>query len=181
MKIGYARVSTLDQSPQLQIAALEAAGCERIFVDRASGSDRNRPQLACAMSALRRGDVLVCWKLDRIARSLSHLLELVDDVERRAATFRSVTETIDTSSAIGRLIFHQLGAFAEFERALIRERVTAGLKARRARGFKLGLPFVLTDAMVDGSAGSLTTRARALGVHRSTLARFLARRRSAAR
>ena len=136
MLIGYARVSTQDQSPALQLDALKAAGCERIFVEKASGAQRDRPELKSALDFARgdTGDVLVVWKLDRLARSLSQLIDTVDLLEKRGIGFRSLTEAIDTTSAGGRLVFHMFGAMAEFERSIIRERTRAGLDAARARG-----------------------------------------------
>jgi DNA invertase Pin-like site-specific DNA recombinase len=138
--IGYARVSTEDQTDDPQTAALRDAGCARVFRDTASGAARQRPELGRAMAALGRGDVLVVVRLDRLARSLSHLLELVEDLERRGVGFRSLGDPIDTTSAQGRLTLQILGAVAEFERQLIRERTRAGLAAARARGRRGGNP-----------------------------------------
>ena len=136
MLVGYARVSTQDQKPELQLDALRKAGCERIFSDKASGAQRDRPELSAALSYMRdgAGDVLVVWKLDRLARSLKQLIETVEDLGTRGIGFRSLTEAIDTTSAGGRLTFHIFGAMAEFERSIIRERTRAGLDAARARG-----------------------------------------------
>lgn len=138
--VGYCRVSTLDQNPELQLDALRAAGCTRIFVDHASGADRDRPELAKALAFVRKGEVLCAWKLDRLARSLLHLLEIVTDLEKRGVGFRILTGNIDTTTAAGRLMFNMIGAFAQFEKELIRERTMAGLAAARARGRIGGRP-----------------------------------------
>src|SRR5690349_18671463 len=136
--IGYARVSTLDQDPALQLDALSAAGCTKIFEDQASGARADRPGLQCALDHVREGDVLVVWKLDRLGRSLAHLLEVVTALEQRGVGFRSITEAIDTTTPGGRLVFHLFGALGQFERDLIRERTRAGLTAAAARGRKGG-------------------------------------------
>ena len=146
MLIGYARVSTHDQSPALQLDALKAAGCERVFTEKASGAQRDRPELAAALSFMRQGDSLVVWKLDRLARSLPQLIETVAHLEAKGIGFRSLTEAIDTTTAGGKLIFHIFGALAEFERSVIRERTRAGLKAARDRGRKGGRPPALSAA-----------------------------------
>lgn len=146
MLVGYARVSTQDQKPELQLDALTAAGCERLFVEHASGAQRERPELTAALDFIRSGagDVLVVWKLDRLARSLSQLIHTVEDLEKRGVAFRSLTEAIDTTTAPGRLVFHIFGAIAEFERSIIKERTRAGLNAARARGRRGGRPPALT-------------------------------------
>lgn len=146
MLIGYARVSTHDQNPALQLDALKAAGCERVFTEKASGAQRDRPELAAALSFMRQGDSLVVWKLDRLARSLPQLIETVAHLEAKGIGFRSLTEAIDTTTAGGKLIFHIFGALAEFERSVIRERTRAGLKAARDRGRKGGRPPALSAA-----------------------------------
>jgi DNA invertase Pin-like site-specific DNA recombinase len=140
MLVGYARVSTLDQNPALQTDALTGAGCERIFTEKASGAQRDRPELKAALDYLRQGDTLVVWKLDRLARSMRQLIETVEEMEQQGIGFRSLTESIDTTTPGGRLVFHIFGALAEFERAVIRERTSAGLVAARARGKKGGRP-----------------------------------------
>ena len=140
MLVGYARVSTLNQKPVLQTDALTSAGCERIFTEKASGAQRERPELKAALSYLRAGDTLVVWKLDRLARSMRQLIETVEDLQARRIELRSLTESIDTATPGGRLVFHIFGALAEFERAVIRERTRAGLQAARARGKKGGRP-----------------------------------------
>jgi DNA invertase Pin-like site-specific DNA recombinase len=138
MLIGYARVSTADQTNALQLDALKAAGVERIFTDTASGARADRPGLAKAVAALQPGDTLVVWRLDRAGRSLSHLLALIGGIESRGAHFRSLNDHIDTSSATGRLVFNVLGSLAQFERELTIERVNAGLAAAKARGQRMG-------------------------------------------
>lgn len=140
MLIGYARVSTHEQDCALQEDALKAAGCDVIFLETASGAKRNRPQLQAALYAMTEGDTLVVWRLDRLARSLRHLLETIDILESKGAKFRSLTEAIDTASSGGRLILAVMGAIAEFERSIISERTRAGLEAARLRGRKGGRP-----------------------------------------
>ena len=158
MLVGYARVSTQDQKPELQLDALRKAGCERIFSDKASGAQRDRPELSAALSYMRdgAGDVLVVWKLDRLARSLKQLIETVEDLGTRGIGFRSLTEAIDTTSAGGRLTFHIFGAMAEFERSIIRERTRAGLDAARARGRKGGRPPALSKKDVAAARAMLS-------------------------
>src|SRR5918998_6762537 len=142
MRTGYARVSTDDQTLNLQLDALNAAGCAQIFTDRVSGAKAERPGLTNALGHLRDGDTLVVWRLDRLGRSLPHLIETVTALAERGVGFQSLTEAIDTTHTGGRLIFHIFGALAEFERDLIRERTQAGLRAARARGRKGGHPRV---------------------------------------
>lgn len=144
-RIGYARVSTTDQDLALQRDALAAAECERVFQDRASGAKADRPGLAQAMAYARSGDVLVVWKLDRLGRSMSHLIDTVRDLDGRGIGLRSLTEQIDTTTPGGRLIFHVFGALGQFERDLIRERTRAGLKAAEARGRRGGRKPVVTE------------------------------------
>ena len=145
MLIGYARVSTHDQNLDLQKDALQKAGCEKIFVDEISGAKSARPGLEDAMVQLREGDVLVVWRLDRLGRSLQNLMELVAQLEEKKVDFRSLQETMDTSSSGGKLIFQVFGALAEFERNLIKDRTNAGLAAARARGRKGGRPQKLSE------------------------------------
>ncbi len=153
VQIGYARVSTLEQEMALQLDALRAAGCDRIFEDRASGAKTDRPGLAQAIAFVREGDVLVTWKLDRLARSLPHLIETVNQLEKSGAGLRSLTEAIDTTTPGGRLIFHVFGALAQFERDLIRERTRAGLSAAAARGRRGGRkPVVTADKLTRAKA-----------------------------
>jgi len=146
MLVGYARVSTQDQNPALQLDALKAAGCERVYTERASGAQRDRPELKAALDYMREGDTLVVWRLDRLARSIKQLIETVEGLEARKGGFRSLTEAIDTTTTGGRLIFHIFAALAEFERSVIRERTRAGLEAARARGRKGGRPRSLNAA-----------------------------------
>jgi DNA invertase Pin-like site-specific DNA recombinase len=174
--IGYARVSTADQNTALQVDALIQAGSSRIFEEAASGALKDRPQLKAAIDFLRPGDTLVVWKLDRLARSLSHLIETIDDLHKLGCGFRSLTESIDTGTAGGRLIFHIFGALAEFERSIIRERTIAGLQAARTRGRRGGRPKVLTDdRMIAVKAmlkdGKLTVREIAcqIGISEATI------------
>ena len=144
MVFGYARVSTTEQDESLQLDALDAAGCDRLMIDRASGAAADRPALAEMLDRLRPGDTVMVWRLDRLGRPLRHLIDAVADLERRGVTLVSLTEQIDTSSPGGRLVFHVFGAMAEFERDLIRERTQAGLAAARARGRTGGRPTVWT-------------------------------------
>jgi DNA invertase Pin-like site-specific DNA recombinase len=144
MLIGYARVSTYEQTLNLQRDALEKAGCTKIFTDTASGAQTERKGLEAALSYVRNGDTLIVWRLDRLGRSLPHLITTMTTLEERGIGFKSLTENIDTTTSGGKLIFHIFGALAEFERNLIRERTTAGLTAARARGKKGGRPQALT-------------------------------------
>ena len=143
--VGYARVSTIDQDPSLQLDALTAAGCVKIFEDRASGTRTDRVGLQAALDYVRDGDVLVAWKLDRLGRSLPHLIETVATLEQRGVGFRSITEAIDTTTSSGKLVFHLFGALGQFERDLIRERTRAGLTAAGARGRTGGRKPVVTE------------------------------------
>jgi len=179
--IGYARVSTSDQNLDLQVSALRATGCERIYTDQGvSGADFERPGLAAVLNDLRAGDMLVVWRLDRLGRSLVDLIRLVGDLGARQIEFRSLSEAIDTSSPGGRLVFHMLGAMAEFERSLISERTRAGMAAARARGRRIGRRPAMTqiqiqEARVAIRAGAVTVDAVAAqyGVHPRTLLRTL--------
>jgi DNA invertase Pin-like site-specific DNA recombinase len=144
--IGYSRVSTDDQDHALQTDALEKAGCIKVFSDTASGALDRRPHLDKALDYLRAGDTLVVWRLDRLGRSLPHLIATVTALEKRGIGFRSLTEGFDTTTPGGKLLFHVLGALAEFERNIIRERTRAGLEAARARGRKGGRRPKVTDA-----------------------------------
>jgi DNA invertase Pin-like site-specific DNA recombinase len=180
MLIGYARVSTADQNLDLQHDALARAGCERVFEDKLSGARDDRPGLAAALSHCRPGDVLVVYKLDRLGRTMRGLVELVADLAQRKIEFRSLSDGIDTTTTIGRFTFHLLGAIAEMERDLIRERTNAGLAAARARGRKGGRKAVLTATKLDAARALLQDRnrsvgevAKQLGVGRTTLYRAL--------
>jgi DNA invertase Pin-like site-specific DNA recombinase len=138
--IGYARVSTADQSPLLQTDALRAAGCSRLFAETASGALSERPRLKAVIDYLRPGDTLVVWKLDRLARSIKQLIETIEILHNMDCGFRSLTEAIDTTTPSGKLVFHIFGALTEFERNIIRERTLAGLASARARGRIGGRP-----------------------------------------
>src|SRR5918911_435349 len=143
MLIGYARVSTQDQTLDLQLDALKKAGCEKFYTDTASGAKEERKGLVEALYYAREGDVLVVWRLDRLGRSLRHLIETITLLNSRKIGFRSLTENIDTTTSGGKLVFHIFGALAEFERDIIRERTNAGLEAARARGRHGGRPKAL--------------------------------------
>jgi DNA invertase Pin-like site-specific DNA recombinase len=156
MIIGYARVSTQDQTPALQLDALAAAQCEQVFHEKAGGVSRERPELTACLRSMRAGDTLVVWKLDRLARSLKDLVEIIDDLQKRDVGFRSLTEAIDTTSTGGRLVFHIFGALAEFEHNLIRERTIAGLAAARARGRRGGRKPSMSKADIRKAAAMLS-------------------------
>ena len=147
MLIGYARVSTEEQSLKLQKSALHAAGCERIFEDQGvSGATANRPGLKALLEQMVSGDTLVVWRLDRLGRSLGHLIKTVNRLERNGIHFRSLTESIDTGSSGGKLVFHIMGAIAEFERSLISERTRAGMRVAQGAGRHVGRPPLLSPA-----------------------------------
>jgi len=176
--VGYARVSTLDQNPELQLDALKRACCKKVFQEKVSSSKEARPQLQAALDYLREGDTLVVWKLDRLARSMKQLIEAVDLLKSRGIGFRSLTEAIDTTSAAGELFFHIFGALAQFERSIIRERTNAGIKAALARGRKGGRPqkFMPGDlraalALLKDPEISVRAAAKRMGVSVSTLYR----------
>ena len=178
MLIGYARVSTADQQPHLQIDKLRDAGCEKLFEETASGAATDRPALRRAIEVARKGDILVIWKLDRLARSLKQLIETVEDLDRRGIELKSLTESIDTSSPGGKLMFHVFGALAEFERGVIRERTQAGLAAARARGRVGGRPRSINDDDIEAAKTLLKNPnitvaevADRLGISRATLYR----------
>lgn len=178
--IGYARVSTADQNLDLQRDALTAAGCRRIFADVASGKLTARPELDLALEFLRPGDTLAVWRLDRLGRSIRHLIEVVTALADREVGFRSLTEGMDTTTPSGRLLFHVFGALAEFERDLIRERTLAGLAAARARGRKGGRRAKLSPrqaavarTMYDAREHTVQQIADTLRVSRATIYRHL--------
>jgi DNA invertase Pin-like site-specific DNA recombinase len=180
--IGYARVSTQDQNLGLQVDALEKAGGEQIFQEKFTGKLRERPELSQCLRMLRQGDVLVVWKLDRLARSLKDLVEIVQDLHDREIGFKSLTESIDTTSSGGHLVFHIFGAVAEFEHDLIRERTITGLQATRARGRRGGRKPAMSDSGIRKAAAMLsdpnitkTEVAAHFGVTRTTLNSSLAR------
>jgi DNA invertase Pin-like site-specific DNA recombinase len=178
MRIGYARVSTDDQTLDLQRDALKRARCREIYEEQASGKNIGRPQLEGCLKSLRAGDTLVVWRLDRLGRNLADLVGLVAQFEQRKINFESLTEKIETCSPTGRLVFHVFAALAEFERNLIRDRTVAGLKAARARGRKGGRPVKLSAKEIKTIRGLLKTAdmpvgeiAARFGVARSTLYR----------
>jgi DNA invertase Pin-like site-specific DNA recombinase len=180
MLIGYARVSTHDQTPTLQQDALTQAGCSRIFTDTASGAKTERRGLDEALAYVRKGDSLVVWRLDRLGRSLPHLITTLTGVEERGIGFKSLTENIDTTTSSGKLIFHIFGALAEFERNLIRERTTAGLSAARARGRRGGRPKALRDkrvsiaqALYNNKQNSIAEICQTLKISKATLYRSI--------
>ena len=178
--LGYARVSTAEQDASLQLDALRAAGCLKVFTDKASGSLDRRPQLDRLLDQLRPGDTIVVWRLDRLGRSLKHLIALIEDLAEKDVGFRSLTEGMDTTTSGGKLVFQIFGALAEFERSLIRERTMAGLAAARSRGRVGGRPPVMTPEKIKVArqlyqAEDLTVEeiARTIGVSRKTVYRHL--------
>lgn len=180
MIVGYRRVSTDAQNLFLQEDALQKAGCERIFEDVASGTIDNRPGLSQAISFLKSGDVLVVWRLDRLGRSLRHLIEVINLLTNGGIGFRTLVEGIDTTTSQGRLTLHIFAALAEFERELIRDRTTAGLAAARARGRIGGRKHKLTDQQLQRASQLFTDRtlsveeiAKSLGISRATIYRNL--------
>jgi DNA invertase Pin-like site-specific DNA recombinase len=179
MFIGYARVSTADQTLDLQKDALEKAGCTKIFTDTASGAKAERTGLDEALNYVRSGDTLVVWRLDRLGRSLTHLIATITGLSDQHIGFRSVTENIDTTSSGGKLVFHIFGALAEFERDIIRERTQAGLTAARARGRKGGRPKALTpkkaqmaQALYNDKSNTIDEICKTLNISRATLYRY---------
>jgi DNA invertase Pin-like site-specific DNA recombinase len=182
MLIGYARVSTQDQDAAAQIAALESAGCERVFQEKASGGRWDRPELHRLLGQLRKGDVLVVWKLDRLSRSLKDVLAMMEKVDQAGAGFRSLTEAIDTTSPAGRMMMQIVGTFAEFERAMLRERTRSGLDAARTQG-RIGgrrpklKPHQQQEIVLLVNSGQKTAAdaARLFNVHPSTVSRILRR------
>jgi DNA invertase Pin-like site-specific DNA recombinase len=186
MLIGYARVSTDGQDHALQLDALRSVGCEKVFVETASGARADRPELSRAMEQARQGDTLVVWRLDRLARSLRHLIDLSEEMQRRGVALRSVTEAIDTGTSSGRLMFNILGALAQMEREIIVERTRAGLAAAAARGRRGGRPPAIDEAKLRAAKAMLASNsmtasevARQIGVSPSTLYRHLPGGRSA--
>lgn len=180
MLIGYARVSTEDQNLDLQNDALLQAGCDKIIEEKASGARTDRTGLDEALSFLRKGDTLVVWKLDRLGRSLQHLIKVVNELCENGIYFRSIQESLDTSSSGGKLIFHIFGALAEFERDVIRDRTKAGLAAARARGRVGGRPKLMNEkkvrlarTLMADHSNSIDDVCETLGVSRATLYRYL--------
>ncbi len=187
MLVGYARVSKeTGQDTATQLAALKAAGVERLYEEHASGGRWDRLELHRALDQLRRGDIFVVWKLDRLSRSLKDLLHLMEQIESAGAGFRSLTEAIDTTSSAGRMLMQMLGSFAEFERAMIRERTRAGLATARQEGRVGGRRPKLTErqraeiiVMIRSGQKSESEAARLFGVHPSTVSRLLTQQRHA--
>lgn len=180
MRLGYCRVSTDDQNSDLQIDALKKAGCRanKIYTDKISGSKAERPGLDALLKSLRKGDVVVVWRLDRLARSLKDLLAIVEQIKEAGANFVSLTESFDTSTPSGELIFNIFGSIAQFERQIIIERTKAGLKAARARGRKGGRKKALSPQQIKSAKKMLTSNdytigeiAEHFGINRSTLYR----------
>ena len=175
LKIGYARVSRDEQTLDLQTDALKAANCSRIYTDKASGALASRPGLDKALEQLRPCDTLVVWRLDRLGRSLKHLISVVEDLNAKGIGFASLTESIDTTTSNGKLIFHIFCSLAEFERNIIRERTMAGLAAARARGRKGGRKQAIAQKKIatvqhlaDTSTDSIADICKSLGISRST-------------
>ena len=183
MLIGYARVSTQDQTIHLQNDALEKIGCFKIFTDTASGAKTERKGLDEALAYVREGDMLVVWRLDRLGRSLKHLIETITNLNNRNIGFKSLTENIDTTTSGGKLIFHIFGALAEFERDIIRERTKAGLQAARARGRFGGRPkaktlnttkkVALAQSLYDNKTNTIDEICMTLNISRATLYRYI--------
>ncbi len=180
MKIGYARVSTDDQNPDLQLTALKRAGCGKIFTDKATGANTKRPELTKCLKTLKAGDVLTVWKLDRLGRSLRDLIALLDDLKPQSVAFRSLTEAIDTKTPTGRAMWQMVGILAELERSLIQERTKAGRAAAVARGVKMGRKRLLSAQQVAHARKLMEQGegpdnvAKSLFVSRRTLYRALA-------
>ncbi len=181
MLIGYARVSTDDQHLNLQHDALQKAGCEKVYSDQLSGATTERPGLSTVFEVLRPGDTLVIWRLDRLGRSLKHLIHMVEQLDKRQVGLKSLQENIDTTTSGGRLVFHLFGALAEFERTLIRERTQAGVNAARARGRLGGRPKLLESNKRElairlhrESKHSIAEICTMMGISKSTLYNYLA-------
>jgi DNA invertase Pin-like site-specific DNA recombinase len=183
MLVGYARVSTYEQNMRLQTDALNKAGCEKLFTDRVSGTGSDRPGLKASLEYVRKGDTLLIWRLDRLARSLKDLIAIIGGLEKRGIGFRSLQESMDTTTSGGRFVFHVFGALAEFERNLVRERTRAGLAAAHARGRKGGRPrkldaikIKLLYQLYDERKHTLKELCRILGISKPTLYTYLQRR-----
>src|SRR5947209_2287833 len=179
MLIGYARVSKTEQHLELQLDALNKVGCEQIFTDKITGSKTERKGLEEALSHLRKGDTLVVWRLDRLGRSLKHLIDTLKSFHEKGIEFKSLTENIDTSTPTGMFMFHLIGALAEFERNLIRERTIAGLEAARARGHNGGRPKVgetetkrMARKLYADKSNSIKDICKSLRISKATLYRY---------
>ena len=182
MRIGYARVSTLDQDNATQLAALKAAGCDLVFQEKATGGRWDRPELRRLLGQLRKGDVLVVWKLDRLSRSLKDVLNLMENIQQAGAGFQSLTEVIDTTSPGGRMMMQIVGAFAEFERAMLRERTRVGLENARKEGRIGGRRPKLKEnqqreiaQLVNSGTKTAADAARLFNVHPATISRLIKR------
>ncbi len=181
MKYGYARVSTEDQNPVLQLAALKKAGCKTVFKDEVTGAHVNRPALARCLKKLETDDTLIVWKLDRLGRSLRDLITMLDDFRSKGIRFKSLTEAIDTETPTGRAMWQMIGVLAELERSLIVERTRAGVKAARKRGVKFGQKPKLTPERLAhvrkliNQGTTPTQAAKMVGVSRATVYRALQR------
>ena len=180
MLIGYARISTSEQDTKVQVAALESAGCELVFREKASGGRWERPELHKLLGQLRKGDVLVVWKLDRLSRSLRDVLTIMERLQEKKAGFRSLTEAVDTTTPAGRMMMQMVGAFAEFERAMLKQRTKAGLDAARKEGRICGRRPKLKPQQQKEIVKLVTTgkktaadAARLFGVHPATVSRLL--------
>ncbi len=181
MKYGYARVSTEDQNPAMQLAALKKAGCKTVFKDEVTGAHVKRPALTRCLKTLKTGDTLIVWKLDRLGRSLRDLIHMLDDFKQQGIKFKSLTEAIDTETPTGRAMWQMIGVLAELERSLIVERTRAGVKAAQKRGVKFGRKAKLTPdrlaharKMIDQGT-TPTDAAKLIGIGRATLYRALQR------
>src|SRR5260370_5970314 len=183
MLIGYARVSTQDQTLNLQKDALEKLGCSKIFTDIINGATTERQGLDAALSYVREGDTLVVWRLDRLGRSLKHLIETITALNNRKIGFKSITENIDTTTSGGKLVFHIFGALAEFERDIIRKRTRAGVQAARARGRTGGRPkarslntskkISMAQSLYDNKTNTIDEICKTLNISRATLYRYI--------
>ena len=180
LKIGYARISTLEQNLDLQIDALKKAGCEKIITDEISGSVADRPGIDKLKEILRKDDTLVVWRLDRLGRTLKHLIEWINELDEQNIGFKSLQESIDTTSSSGKLIFHIFGALSEFERNLIRERTRAGIDAARSRGRQGGRPKKLNKDkrqlaidLYKGKKHSLRQICEMTGITKPTLYKYV--------
>lgn len=183
MIVGYARVSTDDQKMDLQLDDLKKAGCSKIYSEVASGAKTDRKELAAALNMLREGDMLIVWRLDRLGRSMQHLINTVKTLESNGIGFKSLQDNIDTSTASGKFMFHLFSALADFERELIRERSNAGLRAARARGRIGGQPRKLTDVkrqklydLYDSNTNEIKDIAKIMGISRTSVYNYLAER-----
>ena len=175
MKYGYARISTEDQNPAMQLAALKKVGCKTVFKDEVTGAHVNRPALIRCLKTLDTGDTLIVWKLDRLGRSLRDLIHMLDDFKQRGVKFKSLTEAIDTETPTGRAMWQMIGVLAELERSLITERTRAGVKDAKRRGVKFGPKVKLTADRLSHARKLIdqgktpTEAAKIIGIGRTTL------------